>query len=381
MAKQRIIFFLIVIGFLGILPVSAQNTAGSSPGEWGILFESGANGRSGLYWMSPDAKTVTEIVSYDTLFKSYPGFTNGFNLSPDGTQIALSVSRMSFDPPSSAPSGIYLFLPATTQSQSVFLYTDNTSIAPVSWSPDGKMLAFCTVSVARETDQSLNIVNLETHKITTVLQPWLIFDWNGGKASTELDGCANWLNDNTLIFTAKISPLAADLNLASPYSALFEVAPDGSDLRQITPAGVDVSFSLFGMGSIQLIKEKDEVDYMCQTDPMAPLTVNKICQMNLQTFETHQIVDLADFGLSSQTGLFPVTPDGEIGEDESGSSQALTTEGKIVTALDAAPDGRIVLGILPTSTNIGEIELYDPAPNTMTDLGEGSYPRWFYRTP
>ena len=99
MPKQQIIVFLIVIGFLGILPVSAQTTPTSSQGEWGILFESNTNGRNGLYWMPPDANTVDQIVSYDTLLKTYSGFTNGFNLSPDGRQIAISVSVMSFDNP------------------------------------------------------------------------------------------------------------------------------------------------------------------------------------------------------------------------------------------------------------------------------------------
>lgn len=379
MINRRIAFFLMIVCLLGAMQASARGTSTPpSQGEWGILFESNQNGRNGLYWIQPDNNQVDQIVSYDTLLKTYRGFANGFNLSPDGKQIAISVSVMSFDKSSIYPSGIYLFTPATTQTRQMLTYTDSVTLAPISWSPDGKSLAFCSIPVANQVDQSLKIINTETLEVKTVMHPWSIFQWQGGTAITLDSGCASWLDEDTLLFAATVIPPRINSIVTASYSALFEIEADGSNLRQITPNGMDALFSQFSGLPVNLLHEKSEIVYLCHTDLASPLIANHICEMDMNTLQSRQVVNLGDFSITAQTGLFPVTPDHEVGEPE--TSSAFMTKGKIVHHLDTAPDGRIVLNILTTSTYLEEIYLYDPAQNTLTDLTAGSSIQWFYRT-
>jgi hypothetical protein len=344
-------------------------------GEWGVLFDN----NEGLHWISQDRGQDNLVVSYQTLFGMFTS-SGSSNLSPDGKTLVLTAGG-----PNKA-GGTYLVDVATGESTLLQEISTRRFHSQV-WSPDGNWIAYCSDDASVRTDRSIRVMNIETHKEQIVIPRPFTFEWKG-MTSSPYSSCVNWLDNNTLIFAVILYPPGTDYKLIFPFSALFTVEIDGSNLQQITPDNVDVGFPLFSLPSDFLIEGKDGkiVYFMCNVT-RDPQRANKICRINLATSQVESVLDLSEFGIAAnyETVNVPIEDmqDGDLMAEfaQDGKIQMNTMAGTIVSSFAVSPEEKIAVSVFSIADRQEYIYLFDPSLHSFVYLAQGRQPRWFYYQP
>jgi hypothetical protein len=363
---RRYFKLLALLGLLLTLPTVAQDTP--DDGEWGILFYSLQHDSPGLYWTSLDGQQVDEIISYADLQIQVSGFNSSFGLSPDGRTIIFTVdeSQSTYMP------GTYLYNLETNHASLVAAYDQEYQYGHV-WSPDGKWVAFCTLSSA-PVKQSMDVLNVQTQEAHLVVPDSMSFEW--GTKRADVTGCVQWLpNADKLIFPVQLTASAGDT-----YSAVFSVNIDGSGIEQLTPENIDVRLSPKASNFAINTPEGTEIYFLCTPGVDSPLA-NQICRLNLATSAVEQILDLTEFDISPWRDETPIPTDQFATPVISGTADPLNIIGPVLIRFAVAPDRKIALTFLDFQDNRYWIEIFDPVAHQLTYLTEGDRAEWFYRQP